>query len=80
MEGGRALERLMKLAVENEERRERKRREGGTGGAGEGEEEEEKEIDACGEGGEYHSMVSQGGGERRREKREAGRARASKMV
>jgi len=62
MEGGRALEKLMTLAVENEERRERKRREGGREGGKEGEEEEEddeKEIDACGEGGEYHSMVSE---------------------
>ena len=74
MEGGRALEKLMTLAVENEERRERKRREGGKEGEEE-EEEEEKEIDACGEGGEYHSMVSWG----RKGGREGERSRQASM-
>lgn len=58
MEGERVLEKLMNLAMENEERRERKTRNGERQDQGKAaDEEDDKEIDACGEGGEYHSMV-----------------------
>ena len=57
------LEKLMNLAMENEERRERKTRNGERQDQGKAaDEEDDKEIDACGEGGEYHSMVSKNGG------------------
>lgn len=80
MEGESALKKLMNLAVENEDRRERKTKDGGRQDQGKAkDEEDEQEIDACGEGGEYHSMVSEKEGGRGLG-RERGRERDDKGI